>query len=260
MIRLKLTLAYDGTFFKGWQLQKEDSTIQGVLEAAVARIIGRQARVQGAGRTDSGVHALGQVAHVDIPAAKAHVPWQRALNCLLPDSVSVVAVEPVSRDFHARFGAVSKTYAYTLWTTRAFVYPQRRKYVWDCGPLDLDALDAALPHFLGTHDFRAFMNVGTPVRHTVRTVTRLERCPGLCGHEQVLRIEADGFLKQMVRNITGCLVEVGRGKVPPETVRTILDERDRTLAPATAPARGLCLERVVYGEGARGRDQDDADD
>ena len=261
MIRLKLTLAYDGTNFKGWQLQKDDPTIQGALEAAVARIIGVQARVQGAGRTDTGVHALGQVAHVDIPDHKlSSVPWQRALNCLLPDSVSVLAVEPVSRDFHARFGAVSKTYAYTLWTTRAFVHPQRRKYVWDCGPLDLAAMDAAAPHFLGTHDFKSFMNTGTPVRHTVRTVTSLERRPGLTEHEVVWRVEADGFLKQMVRNVMGLLVEIGRGKADPQSVRTILEGRDRTLAPATAPARGLCLERVIYGDVHERGPEDDPGD
>lgn len=256
MVRLKLTLAYDGGNFKGWQLQREDSTIQGALEAAVARILGHTARVQGAGRTDTGVHALGQVAHVDIPERKLSVPWQRALNCLLPDAIAVLAVEQVPREFHARFGAVSKTYAYTLWTTRAFVFPQRRRYVWDCGPLDLAAMDAAAPHFLGRHDFKSFMNAGTPVKSTVRTVTRLERCDGLCEHEVVWRVEADGFLKQMVRNMVGLLVEVGRGKAAPESVRTILEAGDRTRAAATAPARGLCLERVEYGDGCERVHQD----
>lgn len=256
MVRLKLTLAYDGGNFKGWQLQREDSTIQGTLEAAVARILGHTARVQGAGRTDTGVHALGQVAHLDIPEHKLSVPWQRALNCPLPESISVLAVEQVPREFHARFGARSKTYAYTLWTTRAFVFPQRRRYVWDCGPLDLPAMDAAAPHFLGRHDFKSFMNAGTPVKSTVRTVTRLERCAGLCGHEVVWRVEADGFLKQMVRNMVGLLVEVGRGKAAPESVRTILEAGDRTRAAATAPARGLCLERVEYGDGCERVHQD----
>ncbi len=260
MIRLKLTLAYDGTGFRGWQLQKGDPTIQGAVEAAVARIVGRRCPVQGAGRTDTGVHAMGQVAHVDVPRAKAHTPWQRALNCLLPPAVAVLDVAEAPIGFHARLWAVSKVYAYSLWTERRFVLPQRRPFVWDCGPLNLDALDQATSCLVGTHDFQSFQNAGTPVRHTVRSLTRVWRTPGPTPYETVLRFEADGFLKQMVRNLTGCLVEVARGKVPPQSVRSILDERDRTAAPATAPARGLCLESVEYGTGGRGGHQNITDE
>ncbi|MBN2139662.1 MAG: tRNA pseudouridine(38-40) synthase TruA [Desulfovibrionaceae bacterium] len=255
MVRLKLVLAYDGAGFCGWQYQKGARTVQDELERAASRITGRAVRVHGAGRTDSGVHALGQVAHLDVPASLAHIPWARALNGLLPRDLSVVSAGPVGPDFHARFDARSKTYSYTLWTEPEYVYPQRRGYVWACGPLDLAAMDAAAAHFPGRRDFKAFQNAGTEVRSTVRTVMDLSRSPGWFGPEVVWRITADGFLKQMARNIVGCLVACGKGKVPPDSVRSLLDEKDRTLAPGTAPARGLCLERVDYGETALDRDQ-----
>ncbi|WP_147822323.1 tRNA pseudouridine(38-40) synthase TruA [Salidesulfovibrio onnuriiensis] len=246
MPRIRLTLAYDGTAFCGWQLQARERTVQGELETAIARIVGEPVRVHGSGRTDSGVHALCQVCHFDVPESRATIPWRRALNSLLSDDVSVLSCHVTDAEFHSRYSAVSKTYAYTLWHTREFLLPHRRNQVWACGPVDFGLMERAAEVFLGTHDFAAFQNTGTPVKSTVRTMTRLERCPGINEHESVWRFSADGFLKQMVRNIMGCLVEAGRGKVSPQTIRSILDEADRTAAPATAPPQGLCLEFVQY--------------
>lgn len=248
MIRLKATVAYDGTDFCGWQIQDGQRTVQGEFEAAVSRITDTKVRVHGSGRTDSGVHAMGQVAHFDIPGERSEVPWRRALNAILPRDVSVLDICEVPADFHSRFSALSKTYSYTLWLEREFIHPRRRFFVWDCGPLDFAAMDNAAELMVGRHDFKSFQNVGTPVKDTVRTVSGFSRSSGQNAHEVVWTVQADGFLKQMVRNMMGCLVEVGRGKVSPESVRSILDERDRSVAPATAPAQGLCLERVHYGE------------
>lgn len=258
-VRLKLTLAFEGTRFWGWQLQHGKRTVQGVVEAAAARLAGEPVRVQGSSLTDSGVHALGMVAHVDIPEGRRHLPWQRALNALLPEDVAALAAEEAPPGFHARYCAISKVYSYTLWTRPDYLLPQRRNFVWACGPLDLAAVDRAMALFVGRHDFKSFQNTGTPILNTLRSVLAFSREPGVRPEEVVLRIRADGFLKQMVRNIVGCLVAVGRGKVPPETVRSLLNEGDRTKAPATAPGRGLCLELVSYGEAEHGRDSVEPD-
>lgn len=256
MPRIKLTLAYDGTHFAGWQLQPGQRTVQGVLEHALEPILADAPgtiltpdgaiRVHASGRTDSGVHASGQVAHFDAPECRRGFPWQKSLNCSLPFDVNVVAAEEVGDDFHARFSVVSKMYAYTLWLAPTYVLPQRRPYVWKCGELDLAAMDEAAALFLGEHDFAAFRNTGSDVERTVRTLLQISRQDGPLPHECVWRFRATGFLKQMVRNLMGCLVAVGRGKVGLEDVRSYLHEGDRTAAPATAPAQGLCLEDVAY--------------
>ncbi|MEF2145688.1 MAG: tRNA pseudouridine(38-40) synthase TruA [Desulfovibrionaceae bacterium] len=249
MPRVKLTLAYHGAGFVGWQYQENGLSVQETVERALAPLLGAEGagvRVHGSGRTDSGVHAVGQVAHFDAPETRRGFPWQRALNSRLPRTVCVVEAEEVADDFHARFDVLRKTYAYTLWLERRYVHPQRREFVWDCGPLDLAAMDEAALYFLGEHDFAAFRNAGGDTQGTVREILTLERGPGHSPLECVWRVTATGFLKQMVRNIVGCLVAVGQGKVRPDFVRSLLDEGDRTLAPQTAPARGLCLERVEY--------------
>ncbi|WP_320171315.1 tRNA pseudouridine(38-40) synthase TruA [Maridesulfovibrio sp.] len=248
MQRIRITIAYDGTDFCGWQLQKGVRTVQGELETAISRITGTQIRVHGSGRTDSGVHALGQVVHFDVDDRMASVPWQRALNSLLPDDITVLDCIPVSGDFHSRFNAVRKSYTYTLWLNNGFFLPWRRRYVWKCGPLDLEMLDRGMEMFLGKHDFASFQNTGTPVSSTVREIYEFSRQSGQNRDEIVLRVCGSGFLKQMVRNMVGCLVEIGRGKADPGFVRSLLEKKDRTMAPATAPAQGLCLEAVYYGE------------
>lgn len=251
-IRLRLLLAYQGTQFHGWQLQDGARTVQGCLENALRRLAGREVRVHGAGRTDAGVHAMGQVAHVDVPAFRESLPWLRALNALAPSDVCVVRVDPVSDTFHARFDAVSKTYSYTLWHESDWLLPQRRAYVWQVGGLDLDGMLAAAQALIGRRDWSAFQNQGTPVRSTVRTVLDIHVQTGPHPQESVWYFTANGFLKQMVRNLMGCLVMVGKGRLCLDQVLEIIALRKRESAPATAPARGLCLERVDYAGGASG--------
>lgn len=245
-VRLKLTLAYVGTNFQGWQLQSGPRTVQGCLEEALGRLAGTPVRAHGAGRTDAGVHALGQVAHADIPASRAGLPWQRALNALLPRDLCVTRLCEAQPGFHARFEAIRKTYGYTLWTEPDYLLPQRRPFVWATGPLDRERMAEAASRLVGTRDWAAFQNQGTPVRSTRRTVFDIRREPGQRPEESVWLIIADGFLKQMARNIMGCLVMVGKGKLAVEEVLEIADRGRRGFAPATAPARGLCLERVDY--------------
>ncbi|SDK38761.1 tRNA pseudouridine38-40 synthase [Maridesulfovibrio ferrireducens] len=248
MKRIKITIAYDGTKFCGWQIQPGVRTVQNELEKAISRITGAPVRVYGSGRTDSGVHALGQVVHFTLPESRAEVPWQRALNAIMPDDVTVLDVAYVDESFHAQFSSIRKTYVYTLWLENKFLFPCRRNYVWGCGPLDIDALDTAMKYFLGEHDFASFQNVGTPVKNTIRTILEFVRLPGENEHEIKLQVCGTGFLKQMVRNMVGCLVDIGRGKAEPGFVRSVLEAKDRTLAPATAPPQGLCLSHVYYGE------------
>lgn len=277
MARLALTVSYVGTRLAGWQIQArtdrpQPRTVQGELERIAERIVGAPVRLHGAGRTDSGVHAEAQVAHMDVPDHRADLDWLRAFNAGLPDDISVAAVVRVPDGFHSRFDARGKTYTYRLWPERRWVPPRLAPFAWATGPLDLDAMDAAASHLLGTHDFASFQNTGTDIVTTVRTVTRVARreegeaplqttLPGawpLPGTGEAanattggLRViawdfEADGFLKQMVRNMMGLLVAVGRGKLHPDAVPAILAARDRKTAPATAPAHGLTLSRVQY--------------
>jgi len=257
MPRLRLTLAYDGSHFAGWQLQAagKGRTVQGCLEEALAPLCGGPVRVHGAGRTDSGVHAVAQTAHVDVPEARAVFPWRKALNARLPDDLAVVDATIVPDAFHARFSATGKVYHYTLWTEPEYVLPWRRPYVWNVGRfgvLDVAAMDICAGLFAGYHDFAAFQNTGSVVNNTRRLVHGVARLPGGSPQEMVWEFRAEGFLKQMVRNLMGALVAVGRGKVYPDTVRSILVRGQRRLAPATAPACGLCLYAVEYGEGGCG--------
>jgi tRNA pseudouridine38-40 synthase len=258
MPRLRLTLAYDGTDFAGWQLQAADKgrTVQGCLEESLAILCGEPVRIFGAGRTDSGVHAKAQVAHVDVPESRADRPWRKALNALLPRDISVVDAAIVPDAFHARFDAVGKVYVYTLWVEPGYVLPWRRPYVWDVGrfaPLDVAAMQACAALFVGYHDFAAFQNAGSEVKTSTRLVHAVELVPGDPATEMAWRFRAEGFLKQMVRNLMGALVAVGRGKVSLEDIRSVLMNRQRRLAPATAPAQGLCLYTVEYGADGRGR-------
>lgn len=251
MSRLKLTLAYKGTRFAGWQVQEHPRgerprTVQGCLEEAVARILGHHCRVQGAGRTDAGVHAVGQVAHVDVPEAKLDLRWQAALNHHLPKDMAVVRVERAADDFHARYDALSKTYSYVLWQERGYVLPQRSHYVWPVGQLDLEAIRQGAAHLLGERDFASFRNMGSDVKTTVRTMLEVTMEESKVLPELVLRFKATGFLKQMVRNMVGCLVAVGQGRLESGELPRLLAARDRALAPATAPALGLTLESVDY--------------
>jgi len=252
MPRLKLTLAYVGTAYSGWQIQEKPSpppTIQGELERALAALCGRPVRVFGAGRTDAGVHAEGQVAHCDVPALRA-INWQAALNVKLPPDIRILDVRESAAGFHACFDARKKTYRYDLWLSRQTAPPRLHPFVWACGPLNLSRLEAALPLLTGRHDFRSFQNRGSEVRDAVRTLLSL-RTALPAEHDGAvlsLYVEADGFLKQMARNITGLLVAVGRDNFDPAGIPALLAARERARAPSTAPAHGLTLVRVDYDD------------
>ena len=246
MRTLKLVLEYDGFEYCGWQVQKDAPTIQGVLEAALTKALGERVRVHGAGRTDAKVHALGQVASFRCASAIPATALQRALNSLLPRDVVVQSAEDVPADFHARFSALGKTYAYRI-LNRPVRAPLRLRYVWHLPhPLDVSAMMGAGAFLQGTHDFASFQATGSAVKTTERTLTALTVTRE--DDEVVLSCTANGFLRHMVRTVVGTLVEVGRGTRTPTDLKRIIDGRDRRLAGATAPPQGLYLMRVLYPE------------
>ena len=247
MRTIKLTIQYDGTNYVGWQRQANGVSIQGLLEDALAPIEAGPVDVHGAGRTDAGVHSIGQVASVRLAAQLDTSTLFRALNAVLPDDVRVAAVEEAAPDFHARFSAVAKTYEYRI-VNAPIVSPFMHRYVWHIPqPLEMGAMRAAAEPLVGRHDFAGFQGTGSTVVSTERTIESLDWEEG-AGFERpiVMRVTGDGFLRHMVRNIIGTLVEIGVGRWRPARVRELLDARDRTHAGPTAPARGLFLAKVRY--------------
>lgn len=249
MRRIKLTLAYDGTDFHGWQVQKDLSTVQGVVEQVFAEIEGAPVPVAGSGRTDAGVHALAQVAAVSITNRIPVDNLRRALNRLLPHSIRVNRVEEVDAGFHPRYDAVAKTYEYRIY--RGEVCPPfERRYVHHHPyPIDLERMTAAAPVFIGTHDFAAFAAaderdaLGLP---KVRTVFDAQL---VCVEEYLrFRVRGSGFLKHMVRNMAGTLLEAGKGNLDAEGVRRFLQPGVTGKAGPRAPACGLFLVSVEYPE------------
>jgi tRNA pseudouridine38-40 synthase len=243
----RVTLAYDGTDFLGWQLQRPGGgrTVQGVLEEALSRLAGgTRVVVVGAGRTDTGVHALGQVAAFDLPRAFPPGELQRALNGLLPGDVRALDAALAPPGFHPRRSAVSKLYRYEL-DCGGVQLPQRRRLAgfvpW---PLDEAAVERAAALYLGRHDFASLASSGGSVKTTARTVTRSEAV--FRGTTLVYETEAEGFLRKMVRSMVGGLVAAGRGVLSPDDLARALEARDRRAWPAPAPACGLTLVRVDY--------------
>ena len=242
----KATVEYDGTDFVGFQWQENGRSVQGELEAAIAKRTGQTVRITGAGRTDSGVHALGQVVSFGVETG---IPVERmalALNSALPPDLSVRRVEEVGADFSARFSASSRLYAYLI-LNRTMPSALLRRYSAFCPErLEVAAMQAGADLLLGEQDFAAFTNEREPGQTTFRDVMRCR--VGRYRQLIVVRIEANAFLRGMVRTIVGTLIDVGAGKRAPEQMRAILDSRDRAQAGPSAPPQGLYLIRVRYGE------------
>jgi len=250
-VKLRLTIAYDGTHYAGWQVQKGDTGVQEVVERALAKIIPGRHRLHSSSRTDTGVHALGMVVHVVIPAAHLKMTPRKlrlALNAHLPEDIRLVTASRARPDFHARFDASGKQYRYYVWNHPA-MNPLLRATAWHYPQsLDLAAIKQAAMHFVGQHDFRSFAtNRSYDYKDTVRRVTRcaVKRSGSLL----TFIIEGEGFLYRMCRGIVGTLVQVGRGRFEPDDIGHMLRHKDRRIAGMTAPAHGLVLWKVNYGRG-----------
>ena len=245
MRNIKLLIEYDGTNYQGWQVQPKGPTIQGILEEKIGLLTGQSVQLFGSGRTDSGVHALGQVAHFKTQSQMDTHTIQRALNSLLPHDIVIQKAEEVDEGFHARKYSKSKIYEYRI-LNRNLRSAFHRGYVWHIPQkLNLTEMKKATQSLIGEHDFSAFRTVGSPTRTTVRRVIRAEWKRGRDGLIR-FEIEANGFLKQMVRSIIGTLVEIGKGRMEAAEIREILNSRDRKEAGPTAPAQGLFLKEVKY--------------
>jgi len=245
-MQLRLTVEYEGTAYRGWQLQPDGPTVQAVLEQALSTALRERVRVRGAGRTDAGVHACGQIAAVRVREVPADLErLQKSLNALTPDDVAVRDITVVDDTFDPRRHARSRVYEYRIWNVAA-PSPFWRRHAWHVpSQLDVAAMDEAARVLEGEHDFASFRAADAePLRSTVRRV--LESSLRVDGRLLVYRVEATAFLKHMVRNVVGTLVEVGRGERVAGTFRELLAVRDRTRAGATAPAHGLVLVNVRY--------------
>ena len=244
MKRIKLTIAYDGTNYCGWQVQPNGITVEEVVNKALKKLTGEDIQVIGASRTDSGVHALGNVAvfdtHTTIPPERISY----ALNQRLPEDIVIVKSEEVAEDFHPRYCDCSKTYEYHILNTRIPIPTKRLTNYFVSYDLDVENMRKAAGYLIGEHDFVSFCNVRTDVEDTVRTVTELEILKD--GEEITIRISGNGFLYNMVRIIVGTLIRVGRGFYEPEKVKEILEAKDRKAAGVTAPPHGLILAEIRY--------------
>ena len=253
MPNFRITLEYDGTEFEGWQLQPEGHrTVQGCLVQALERICGGDVQVTGSGRTDAGVHAEGQVASARIESRLSAGELLRALNGNLPRDMAAIAVDVVPGDFDARRTAISKLYRYRIWNGPIRSPLRARRATWVPQRLDLDAMRRAAAELVGEHDFASFQAAGSSVVGTRRRLFRVE-VSGDPGGEISIEVDGSGFLRHMVRNIVGTLVEVGQGRRPSDAIPRILAARDRSEAGPTAAAGGLVLVRVEYPDPGPGK-------
>ncbi|MCO5144300.1 MAG: tRNA pseudouridine(38-40) synthase TruA [Oligoflexia bacterium] len=265
----RLSIAYRGTNYHGWQKQaisEGPDTVQEIIEAAARKILKKErVIIHGSGRTDAGVHARSQVAHMKVETDYTASALIKAINAHLPDDIRIIKMEECNLDFHSQLGAKKKTYRYFILNTHTkkdpIHWPFLRPYTWYVSyPLNYDEMKSALYFLKGTHDFRSFQNTGTPLEDTVREILKAE----LQIHEPnsqsfpwmpsadfpatllEIQITGTGFLKQMVRTIAGTIVEVGRGRLKAEQIPLILNSKDRKLSGMTAPANGLFLDHVEY--------------
>jgi tRNA pseudouridine38-40 synthase len=247
MQSLKLTIAYDGTDFCGWQVQPKSRTVQGVLQDTLNKITGEEVRAIGSGRTDSGVHALGQVVSLSIASELSPKVLKRALNAELPEDISVLEVESAAEGFHAIRDSQRKRYRYAIHDGRVPEVFERR-YLWQVfQPLDVSAMQRAASPLVGTHDYSSFESKGAEREDSIRTIYKLKvRRDETDEHRITIDVEGNGFLYNMVRAIVGTLVEVGRNVKPETWPGEVLAQRRRDIAGMTAPAQGLFLVRVDY--------------
>ncbi len=242
--RIALGVEYDGSAFCGWQRQPHAPSVQEALEAALSRVADEAIGVVCAGRTDTGVHARGQVVHFDTRAERPARAWVLGVNSNLPDEIAVCWAQPVSSEFHARFSARARRYRYRIVNRATRPALGQRMLTWVRRPLDESRMRQAARHLVGEHDFSAYRALACQARHPVRTVSRLEVVR--YGEFVDIDIEANAFLHHMVRNIAGVLITIGEGRAEPDWARTVLETRDRTLGGVTAPAAGLCFMAVRY--------------
>ncbi|MBQ5992510.1 MAG: tRNA pseudouridine(38-40) synthase TruA [Clostridia bacterium] len=244
MRRIRLIISYDGTNYVGWQIQPNGVSVQALLEKALLELTGEQIRVEGSGRTDSGVHAKAQVAHFDTEARMAADKFAIAMNMHLPPDIRVLFSEECDPAFHARFSAKRKVYSYTVQLgAHADVFLRTTSLHLHYMP-DVEAMQNAAAAVIGTHDFNAFKCADSTIENTVRTITRSEWNRN--GNLLVYTVEGNGFLYNMVRILVGTMLEIGSGKRPVSDMENAIETGSRTSAGATAPARGLRLERVIY--------------
>ncbi len=242
--RIRLTIEYDGTGYAGWQRQANAVSIQGTIERFISLVADAPVTLHGSGRTDAGVHALGQVAHFDCPSGRPPDLYLRALNKLLPNDIVVLDAADAEPDFHARYSARSKEYRYVILNRLLRSALQRNRAAFVPRPLDLDSMARCLAMLEGTHDFGAFRATGGAPGSPVRTLfeQRMEKNDGYVA----VTLRADGFLRHMVRNVMGTLLEVGTGKRSVADFRAVLEGGDRNAAGPTAPPQGLYLVEVRY--------------
>lgn len=241
----KLTIAYDGSRYRGWQrLGDSAQTIQGKLEAVLSRMEGRSVEISGSGRTDAGAHAMGQVATVQLSGDRSPQEIMNYVNSYLPEDIGILSVQEAPPRFHARLSSAKKTYCYRIWmSSQPCIF--ERKYCYQPGRIpDVEKMQEAAGQFLGTHDFRSFCTGRMTKKSTVRTIYAIEFRQ--VGPELQVFVTGDGFLYNMVRIMVGTLVEIGWGERPAEDITRLLAQRERAQAGFTAPPQGLCLMEVAY--------------
>jgi tRNA pseudouridine38-40 synthase len=246
-MRIALGLEYDGSGFCGWQTQPQGCAAQDALERALAEVAGNPVDTVCAGRTDAGVHALGQVVHFDTGSVRPETAWVRGVNALLPAACAVNWSREVAQDFHARYSALARCYRYVLLNHPVRPALDQARVGWFHMLLDLEKMQRAARLLIGEHDFSAFRSAECEARSPVRLLERLDIARR--GDHVIFDLRANAFLHHMVRNIVGCLVYVGKGKFPPEWVGEVLAGRDRSRAAPTFEAAGLYLDRVIYDPG-----------
>ncbi|OGO77819.1 MAG: tRNA pseudouridine(38-40) synthase TruA [Clostridiales bacterium GWB2_37_7] len=246
MRNIKLIIEYDGTNYRGWQSQKNVSSIQETIQKAIEKITGSKPNLNGSGRTDAGVHAFGQVANF---FTESKIPADRftfALNAVLPKDIVIKASSEAEMDFHARYSAVGKRYSYLMLNSKqpTALYRNLAYHISYCDKLNIDQMRIASKYFVGTHDFSGFMATGSSVKDTIRTIYDIK----ITQNEDIIKLtyHGNGFLYNMVRIISGTLLYAGIGKIDSNELSDIIDSKDRTKAGLTLPAHGLYLEKVLY--------------